>query len=139
MSFNEELAIEIAHGILGWHKGERESGRFGSISIFKTLDINNLERIIFPSHIGFFQLATITIEIRRSRFKSKKLIGRKILKQRNGMKTILGDGELFYPDPRCIGVKPRIIMEGKPWLDLDKLFSLQDQTVKLFLIPSLLV
>jgi len=137
MSFNEELAIELGEGIFGWYASERESGRYGSVCLFKNLDINSTERVIFKRYKGFYQLATITIETRKSHFASGKMIGKRFLKQRPGFKTILGEGELHYPDVCSVGVKPLILIPGLEWLDYESLVSLHSQTVKLFIIPSL--
>lgn len=142
IDFNENLALELGEGHLGWHKGERESGRYGSVSLFKSLDTRNLERVVFPRYTGIYTLATITLEEAPSQFMSKKMIGKRFLKQRPGLKTKLGEGEVHYPDPRCVGVKPLIEIETllalpQEWLNYEALVSLHNQKVKLYLIPML--
>jgi len=138
MLFNENLAIELGEGVLGWHPNERKTRRFGTVSLFKGLTGN--ERIIFPRYRGFYKLGATVIEARPSRFKSETIqfTDGKPEKLRNGQQAILGDGELFYEDPYCIGIKPRIDIPNGCWLTVKSLVQLQDQTVKLFIIPSLL-
>lgn len=137
--------VLLATGVLSWHKRERVSDRYGTVTVFdedsdnkKIYDGSKIYLESLKKHIGQKgKLVCEVLEIRESThigdfyrcfFPKTPKIGEKI---------ILGEGELFSEHPfnkDTIGLRPNDDRKFD-WLDPKKLYKAHEQTVNLYFIP----
>lgn len=122
----------IEQGILEWPQAERDTGRYGVITLYDGIKMDSKRIIIKTRRTGYGTLSAIVVETRKPFHNGDPRL-RRIPKVPNvNDKFILGSGLVSYPDARAICVEPIIQIIGKPWMDIDVLYNIVNQTVRIY-------
>ena len=146
--FSEDMAILMGSGVVSWPPTERESGRYGFITLYS--GVRKESRQLFFKRVipEYGKLGALVTETRIFKSSGDLKRGFKPTVPNRGDKFILGVGILWYPgseknksinnkgDPRGLGLRP-IIDEIIPryWLDPEILYKIVNQTCRIFFIP----
>lgn len=144
---NGGTGLLVGTGILGWPPSERESGRYGILTLWTEhkshplmMDYVPAKRIHLqvwrvPKKHVYCDLFALYLEQREFVNTGDPHRGYMPTRVGTGRDHKLGRGLLFYPDDRSVGVQPYPMVEG-PWLDPNELYKLIDQLVTLYIVPN---
>jgi len=145
--FDEDSAILMGTGIVGWPVAERESGRYGYIALYPNMDPKAKALYFKRLEYEVGTLGAVVIHTRKKESSGDLKRGFIPTIPEVGSKFILGKGILWSPgyvkfkskgDPRCLGLKPIINeLQPKDWLDPKVLYKIVNQTCKIYFIPDM--
>ncbi len=129
--FNEKNFLVT--GIVEWPVTERDTGRYGIITLYDGIGPGSKRKIISNRVTGYGTLSALVIETRDIVHKGDPRL--KILPKRPEIndKFILGKGIISYPDFRSIKLDPLIEIPNKPNMDIESLYNIVNQTVNIYL------
>jgi len=124
----------IGIGELGWRPCERITDRYGTIGLYRGQKPISLEHI--SSFEGTHGHLTCRVKgVRPCLHLGDILRGLRPEQPKVGEVFILGEGNLFIEDGKCIGVEPTDGRETD-WLDPHQLYKVHSQIVELFFVES---
>ena len=144
-----DLHIELGIGILGWPPSERETQRYGIVTLWTEGDDHPLSIIYkkprriellvikVPGKNVFGDLIATVVGARPVVCGIDPIGGFKPRPISQGSQVTLGRGILVFPDNKSVSISPRPDqMRPTKWMKPKNLFRVVDQLVRLSFIPN---
>lgn len=122
----------LAQGILEWPVSERDTGRYGVITLYDGPGPMAKRVIVTHRAEGYGALSALVTATKPIRHYGDPRLG--ILPKRPEVndRFILGRGIVSYPDFRSIKLEPIIKVVGKTDMDVEALYNVINQEVKIY-------